>query len=519
MLETPGPFERRIGPAFFLRGLRRFLGAVSIYFIAANNSTVAMAVDAPVPLSLNDAVRMGVEKNLEVRAELYTPAQYEAEVNRNRAIYDPRLNFQISYSDTTSPEVSSETTFSSRGHSFQLLPSVSQLFWTGATATLAFNNTYSSGDLFAMRNGNNWQSGLGLTLSQPLLKNAGREATELAIAVSRFSKFASLEHFKLVLLDTVARIRNEYFTLYGLCEQLEVRKGSLALSRKILSDTRVRVKAGVLPAMEILNAEYGVTTREKDLIEAERIVSDQIDALRLLLQLNSGGGIVPSDRPRQGAYRFDQDAAMEHALSRPDIKELKRTLDVGELQARVLGNNIRPDLTLNLTGSLVGQDHSYGRDLERIARIDYPAWGVGFTFTYPLGNNAAENDYRKIRLKNAQTALQIRSLEQSAMNDVKNSIRLIASSYKQLEVAERSRTFAEERLRAFMRRNEAGLVSTKDVLEVEADLVMAKNNQITAAVAYDNAITRHWQVTGELLEREQIRFVEGDADKLYGATR
>ena len=38
-------------------------------------------------------------------------------------------------------------------------------------------------------------------------------------------------------------------------------------------------------------------------------------------------------------------------------------------------------------------------------------------------------------------------------------------------------------------------------------------------VTYSNAVTQFWQVTGELLEREGIRVVEGDADKLYTTIR
>jgi len=86
-------------------------------------------------------------------------------------------------------------------------------------------------------------------------------------------------------------------------------------------------------------------------------------------------------------------------------------------------------------------------------------------------------------------------------------------------VTDRGRAFAEERLRAFIRKNEVGLATTKEVLDVENDLAVSKSNQIKAVVGYANALTRYWQVTGELLEREGIRVVEGDADKLYSATR
>jgi outer membrane protein TolC len=457
---------------------------------------------------------MAAARNLDVRAELYTPAQYEADIRRNRAIYDPLLNLQTYYSDFTNPVSGSYGNASNKGHAFVLDSSLSQLFWTGATATLAYNNGHNKTNVSASRN-EYWQSSLGVILSQPLLKNMGREATDLTISISRFSKYASLEHFKNLLLGTVTQVRTEYFKLYGLREVLEVKKVSLALARRILDETRSRVAAGVLPAMEILNAEYGVTTREKELIFAEKEVDDQADVLRLLLQLPGNGEILLSDKPRRTQHAVDQEQALRHAMNRPDIRELKRNLDIGELQTRVFNNNIKPDLNLSLSGSLVGQGHSYSRGMENLGSFDYPTWSVGLTFTYPLGNNAAENDYRKSRLKNAQTALQIRSLEENAKNEVLSSIRGVSSAFKQIEVADRGRVFAEERLRAFMRKNRVGLATTKDVLDVENDLADIKNNQIAAAVAHDNAITRLLQATGQLLDQEGVHVVEGDADHLY----
>src|ERR1035438_5076304 len=92
-----------------------------------------------------------------------------------------------------------------------------------------------------------------------------------------------------------------------------------------------------------------------------------------------------------------------------------------------------------------------------MSRFDYPAWSIGLILSYPLGNNAAENDFRKSRLKSAQTVLQIRNLEESTINDVVSSIRGITSGYKQIEVADRGKVFAEERLHAFMRKKEVGV--------------------------------------------------------------
>lgn len=480
---------------------------------------VASSADEPLSLSLNAAIRMAVEKNLDVRAELYNPAQFEADINRNRSIYDPLLTLQTNFSDSTTTSASSITGKDNESVSFLLNSSISRLFWTGATAAVNFNNGYASTNS-NIGMPNYWQTGLGASISQPLLKNAGRETTEIAINVSRLSKFASLERFNAKLLSTVAQVRNEYYKLHSLREERDVKKVSLELARKILSDTQARVKAGVLPAMEILNAEFGAVSREKELIDAERAVNDQVDVLRLILQIDGKvSGLRTVDLPTRERFDAPENEGIRKAISRPDIREQRHNLEIAELQTRVFSGKTLPELALTASASLTGLDSTYQRNLDKAFTFDYPVWSIGLNFTYPLGNNAAENDFRKSRLKTEQTALQIRSLEEGAANEVRAAIRAITTGFKQIEVTDRGRAFAEERLRAFIRKNEVGLATTKDVLDVENDLATSKSDQIKAVVAYANALTRYWQVTGELLEREGVRVVEGDADKLYSLTR
>jgi len=459
---------------------------------------------------------MAAEKNLDVRAEYYNPAQFEADINRSRSIYDPFLVLETTYADSTSPSLNSASTIN--GQTFDANASLSQLLWTGGTASAVYRNRYTT-----TNSANNvpyyWESQLGVSFSQPLLKNAGRENTEINITISRLSKYASFEHLNTRLLTTVAQVRTEYFKLYNLREQLQVRKVSLELARKILNETKARVDAGVLPAMEILNAEFGAVSREKDVIDVEKALSDQLDVLRLLLQIEGRSDIAVADPPMRELYPVSEEDVIRRALSRPDIKELKRTLEINELQTRVFGNNIKPDLKFIATAGLAAQARTYSREFEKLGTLDSPYWSIGLNFSYPLGNRAAENDYRKSRLKTEQTALQIKSLEAGAITDVMAAIRGVATGYKQIEVAERGRAYAEERLKAFIRKNEVGLATTKDVLDVENDLAAAKNNQINALVSYNNAITLLWQLDGELLEREGIRVVEADVDKFYKNSR
>ncbi len=467
-------------------------------------------------LSLDEAISIAVEKNLDVRAEFYNPAQFEADVNRNQAIYDPLFSAQTAFTDSSAAQPTSGSTV----NNFQVLTlnsSISQLFWTGGTAALNFNNSHNSfnSSSSSALDQHYWQTGLALSFSQPLLKNLGREVTEANIRVSQLSKYASMERLTAKLLTTVAQVRNEYFKLYTLREELTSKKVSLDLARTILKETKSRVAAGVLPAMEILNAEFGTVTREKDLIDAEKAVSDQQDVLRLLLQLDPQFDVQIKDIPTRERFDVTEEIAIKRAFSRPELLEQRRNLELAELQTRVYNNRLKPDLSLNAAANLNAVDSRYPRELGKIGTFDNPGWSIGLVFSYPLGNNAAENDYRKSRLKVEQSLLQINSLEQSITNDVRSAARSISAGFKQIEVADRGVTFAEERLRAFIRKNEVGLATTKDVLDVENDRSIAKNNQISALVSYNNAITSLWQTTGELLERQGIRLDENEVNRLY----
>lgn len=481
--------------------------------------SAALASEPPViRLTMADAIKAAVESNLEVRAERYTPAQQEAEYQKNRGIYDPTLQLLASYADASSissfylspPDRQADRTT-------QLNAGLNQLFFTGATATLGFNNSYNRTDtVTALGLSSYWQSSLGLTISQPLLKNFGREATELTIDTARLGKYASIEQFNAKLSATVAQVRTEYYTLYSLREELEVKKVSLELARKILAETQARVKAGVMPAMEILNAEFGVASREKELIDAERAVSDQADLLRQLLQLEPGAELLIAETPSKALYEVSEQDQIRLALElRPEIRELKRNLELVELQTRVSNNRTLPDLTLSASAAATGLAGTYSKDVDRLGSGEYPNWSVGLALAFPLGNRAAENDYRKNRLKVEQAALRLRNQQELVSNEVRAAVRAVAANYKQLEVADRGRAFAEERFKAFVRKAEVGLATNKDVLDVENDLAAAKSNQIKAQTSYANAVTQLWKVSGELLDRQQIRMVERDAVQLY----
>lgn len=482
----------------------------------------AYAEEPPLHLTLKDAIRMAVERNLEVRAELYNPAMGEADIRLNRGIYDPLLTLSADYQESTTQPASIFLSGAriSRQKNLSANAGISQLVPTGGTIGLFFDNLWNRNNSDISRGflDEYWQTDLAISYSQPLLKNFGKEATELGIAVAVNSKTASLDQFRSRLIDVVTRTRTAYFLLYSLRENLEAKKTALTLANKILDDTRGRVKAGVLPAMETLNAEFGVSTREKERIDAEKLLQDQMDAMRVLLQTGGTSELVPVDQPAREDYPVDEAAAIRRALAeRPDLKAQKLNIQTLDLQTRVAHNRTLPDLTFSASAALTGLGRDYSRDLDNVSSGDYPVWGLGLHFTYPLGNREAQNDFIKSRLKTEQARIQLKNLEDNVRTEVSTAIRGIRANFLQLEVADRGLAYAEERMRAYIKKNEVGLATTKEVVDVQNDLVAAQANRIRAQAEYNIALAQFWKVTGETLEHEGITFSGKEADALYDA--
>ena len=201
-------------------------GATALLLSLALSGT-ATADSGTVALTLKEAIRMAAEKNLDVKAELYNPALAESDIRKSRAIYDPLLTALTNYSESTS---ANPTQLSSavggnninKAKSVELNAGISKLIPYGGTIGLAFNNNWNRNE-FSASTSEYYQNSLTVNISQPLLKNFGRETTELNISLATNNKSASLDQFQTRLTSIITQVRTEYFRLYFLREDLEVK--------------------------------------------------------------------------------------------------------------------------------------------------------------------------------------------------------------------------------------------------------------------------------------------------------
>ncbi|GAB4229791.1 MAG: TolC family protein [Deltaproteobacteria bacterium] len=455
-------------------------------------------------LSIDDAVRIAVERNLGLQVETFNPAIAETGIRRARAIYDPRLAALLDHRGENR-QAGPVSSFVERSRFFDFNASLEQLLPTGATASAAFNNFWSKDNL-GLSTSRFATPEFTLSVSQPLLQGRGRDVTERGITTADDAMERSLAAWNQKAIDTAAEARNRFLSLVKARENLATRAASLAVVRRIHEENVARVKAGVLAAFQLHDSELGVLQREKDLLDAELAERDAEDQLRLTLHLAPGTPFEIPDTPWADVPDPAEADAIATALARrPDILSARVALRTAEFNERVSRNLVLPALAIEGSAGLTGTATDYGNAIDDLGSGKYPNWSVGLRFSVPLGNRAAKADALAARLKAGQARTEVAVLEEAAGLEVRSALRALETRRKQHEVAIKGVEVAETRLASFLKRGKLGLSTTKDVLDAEANLTQARENLSGARSDFRSALTVLWKSTGELLDRHGLR--------------
>lgn len=468
------------------------------------------------PLTLGEVVRLSLERNLNLRAQMFETRASEALVRKGYGIYDPVAELGLAAGTSRQPDSGTLTNAIVTNDYRQFDLGLTQLLPSGARLEAAFANQREDNSRIVLGVNPSYQSELRFSLVQPLLRDLGVTVTERGILFAVEDRNISVQDLRERAFAVISDARKGFFEVLRLRDNLVYRETSVALAEKVLVENRARVEAGVLAPVENLEAEVGLQTRQRELLDANRNYEDALDQLALLLAMPDGLSVadVPLGQPD---LETDEARAMQTALeARPDL--LRRAAEIVRLgiERQVAHNQLLPALDLTGSYSHRGLGESYSKDIEDIREGDLNSWEIGLRLSYPLGNRDARYEYlrteQRLKGRHAQQA----QLREEVRTEIRSAIRLLEVSRKKIEVTSKGRALAEEKLRTLLKRKEVGLATTRQVLEGEEDLALARTDHTAALTDYNNAVTDYLRVSGQLLQAEGVRFVESLAARGEG---
>jgi outer membrane protein TolC len=454
-----------------------------------------------VRLARSEAVDMAIKRNIDLRLRALDSSLAKNEITASESIYNPYLTAALEYSQTNvaGEKYGTETTSGSL--------SVSKKLPTGATVSLTGRTSPISSYSDPLYDYTDWSSSIGVSLYQPLLKNAGKDATELGIEQDKFAYQASIENFREDVIDTVFSVISEYNGLYVLYQLLESRKTAFETAQQLLEEIQAKPATSAGHEIDISNTEYALSQRQTELIEAERQVSSREAKLRYLIGMDDKVHIIPTDAPSRMEPGETEEQAIALALdNRPDLHALRIQLQSSKLREKVSRRNLLPNLGLTASGGYRGyeEDGTFGGTVDQVLDGKGEYWSAGMVLSYSLGNDLAESEYLRNKLRSEQLQNRIIATEWKIKDMIRDDNRSLISARQQLRTTAKSKRFAEQRVAEYKKNFRLGLASVKDLIDAENDLIYARNLELKATETFAFRVARLWKDIGILLERQKI---------------
>jgi outer membrane protein len=329
-------------------------------------------------LSLEDAVSLGLENNLAIAVERYTPWLDEANLlyaksgANGRLQFDPVITSTISQADSDTPinnplfaGITSIGTGTATlqapvapgliDHTLTANFGYTQGFWPGTQAQVTFNNSristnFGSFDLF-----NPYvQSTLTAQITQPLLNGFGRTVNTRYIIEAKNTVKVGESQFAQQVITTVTQVATDYWELVFARENVKVEQVAVAADQQLYENNKKQLEIGTMAPLDVITAQSQLATDQQALVQAQ--TTQLLDETTLLVAITKdplagnlkGVEIVPTT----SIFNPDvqnislEDAVKEAWQKRPELQQAELNLKNAGVEVKATKNLLLPQLNL-----------------------------------------------------------------------------------------------------------------------------------------------------------------------------
>jgi outer membrane protein len=353
--------------------------------------------DGKLEISLQDAIELALENNLDIVVQRYNPWIADTDILRTlgggtgRGLagtgtasalgaipflnFDPTITSAISFDDRTTPINNPLTSGTGTATTSRLLPAsvinhtsqynfqYSQGFATGTGFFTTWNNTRSStSSTFNLFNPA-VQSSIFVGFSQELLNGFGIAVNKRNIYIAQNDrKFADLQ-FAQQAITTITNTITTYWELVFARENVKVQQQAVSVAEKLYNDNKKQLEIGTMAPLDVTRAESELATDRQNLIVAQTAQLQQEQNLKNLISKNPldpkivDVQIIPTDlpsRPEAVEAPSFEEALKEAFAKRPDLKQEELNIKNGEISIKATRKALLPTLTVQGQYGTVG---------------------------------------------------------------------------------------------------------------------------------------------------------------------
>ena len=473
---------------------------------------LAQAPATPLSLSIDEAVTLALENNLDLKTDRLDPQIGDTRVAAASGLFKPTVSSTVNRSNQLQPPSSLLFPTSTQTDVVTTNVGLNQrLPWFGTSYTVAWDTSHTDSNSFLNSFNPLLRSGFSASVSQPLLRDLFTDAARTNLALSRNNRTIADTRLQESVVRTTAAVKAAYWNLVAARANVVARQAALRLAEELVRVNKAKVDVGQSPPIDLVSAQAEVASNQEQRIVAETTVKQSEDRLRVLIFDAArrdvwNVALEPTDTPPVGTAAVDLEAAVTNALrDRADLARARKDIENAGVALRLAGNQTLPDVRVNATyqasglggtqvlrsggfpGTIIGpgQVVGFGTVLDQLFKSDYPTWAVGVSVSYPIGQSAEDASHARSRLEAQQAEQRMKSAEGRVIQQVRDAAWKVEMNARRVETARAVRELGEQRRDVEQRRFEVGMSTSFLVIQAQRDLAQSTQNELSAVLAYD----------------------------------
>jgi outer membrane protein len=547
---------------------------------APSLSRVGVQNTQTMPITLNEAIAKALQNNNDIEVAKNDVRIAESSLRSLLGFYDGEFTINPNYNrnSTTGQGATNDLSVNSDFTKF-VKPGGGnyRVFLNNSRTENRFAQQQVSSGAATSSSGAIYSSSLGVSFTQPLMRNFSTDATRRQIKIQRKRISQSDADFRRQAIQVIAQVQQAYWDLVFALRDQQNRVANLNLSKENLRQVEAKIQAGAAAPLQKAEVETELANRESELLVAVQQVSTAENRLKQLFLKDPSASewtmqMVPTDAPVIGSDAIDLQLAMKDAMEfRPELSRLRLEKEVNKIDIDYFKNQTKPRIdlvsTVSLDGLALGKVNTenftiptfapndgsisgylynlicpaggatnatclnnpiptttifgspnylnggYGRSFRNLFRSDAPNFTVGVTINFPLRNKAAKADLATARFQSERIDAQTRSQEQAVIAEVRNAVQAVETARQRIETARRARANAEIQLQGERKLFEVGKTTTFFLFQRENTLTNARNAEIRAETDYNKALSELQRVTSTTFRANNIEVDSPTDDK------
>jgi outer membrane protein len=398
-------------------------------------------------ITLQDAIRLALERNLDVQLSREEIDFARNRQNEARTGFLPKLNAEYGYRrpSGTSTTIGGVNIRNQDQNNYHFTGTIEQPVFTG----------------FA-------------TLSTYELARLGLDSAKIQLERAR--------------LDLILRVKETYI---GIIQAEKIRGVAEQSVRQLQENLKVAenfYRVGLSPKIDVLDAETRLGDAELQLIRATNDVALRMANLNTVLRQPVDTPVEVEDilttTPFEKSYEGSQETALKH---RPEVLDAETQVASAEQQITFARSGYYPNVTLRANLYRLGD--TYGVDGSEFTQRQ--TWDVGAVATWTLfewGKTRYAVFQQEARLRQAKETLE--KVKDTVRLDVKSEYLTLRAAYEAIAVAQKAVVSAEENFRISTERYKEQVATSTEVLDAQTRLTQARSNYTNAIAIFNVEVAR-----------------------------